>query len=79
MARATVTARGNESSAVLCPAQQSPVHLFPATTAWTTGRTLVARVVFAFLKFKMTGTTRLSDLIRFVTLLSSVCIILKKL
>ena len=55
--RATVTARGNESFAVLRPAQQSPVHLFPATTARTTGRTLVARVVFAFLKFKMTETT----------------------
>ena len=32
-------ARGNKSSTILRPAQQSPTYLFPATTTWTRGWT----------------------------------------
>ena len=38
---ATVTARRNESSTILRPAQQSPTYLFPATTTWTRVWTII--------------------------------------
>ena len=38
----SVAARRNQSPTILQLAQQSPTYLFPATTTWTKGWTLVA-------------------------------------
>ena len=43
---ATLTARGNESSAILCPTQQSPITGFQLPRRWTRGWSLVALTIY---------------------------------